>query len=115
MPPLGAVNRAQIAVFLCPLVPDMHSVLIEIPDVRISLQEPKQLVDHSLEKKPLCGGCRESVGEVKAHLPAKDAQDAGSRSVRFLHAVLQDFPEEVQILLHWILPYLSRNDAAPAE
>src|SRR2546430_7265150 len=38
-------DAAEVAVFVGPLVPDTHAVLVQILDVRIAPQEPEQFVD----------------------------------------------------------------------
>ena len=43
--PLFAVNRPQIAIFICPLVPDSDIVFMQIRDVGVTLQEPQQFMD----------------------------------------------------------------------
>ena len=44
--PLVAVNRAKVAVFVSPLVPDCDPVVLEIPYVGISGNEPQELVNY---------------------------------------------------------------------
>src|SRR3989344_2406129 len=44
--PLFAVNRPELSLLICPLVPDAHAVIIEIFDVGIAAQEPQQFVNN---------------------------------------------------------------------
>lgn len=43
--PLFAVDRPQVAIFICPLVPDGDVVVVQIGDVGVALQEPQQFMD----------------------------------------------------------------------
>ena len=43
--PLFAVDRSQVAIFICPLVPDGDVVVVQIGDVGVALQEPQQFMD----------------------------------------------------------------------
>jgi hypothetical protein len=45
--PLPAVDRAELAALVGPLVPDRHAVLVQIAHVGVALQEPQQLVARS--------------------------------------------------------------------
>ena len=46
--PLLAVNRAELAVLIGPLVPDADAVLAQVADVGVALEEPQQLVNDGL-------------------------------------------------------------------
>ena len=70
-------------------------------DVGVAAQEPEQLVDDRAGVWSfLVVSSGKPCGEVEAHLVAEDAQRAGAGAVALLDAVLQDVPEEVQILPH---------------
>ena len=47
--PLMAVHRSEVAVLVCPFVPDAHAVLLQVAHVGVAAQEPKQFVDYRLE------------------------------------------------------------------
>src|SRR3546814_2261942 len=66
--PLGAIDGTEIDVRVRPFVPDANAVLLQIPDVRVALQEPQQLVDDRLDVQLLGREQRETLGQVEAHL-----------------------------------------------
>ena len=49
IPPLRAVNAAEIPAFIRPLVPNRDAVLIQIFDVGIATQKPEQLIDNRFD------------------------------------------------------------------
>ena len=60
-----------IVVAIGVVVPDMYSIINEILDVGVTIEEPQKLVDDTLQKDLLGGQERESLREVKTHLMAK--------------------------------------------
>ena len=107
--PLLAVDRAEIAALVGPLVPDAHAVLVEIFDVGVAGEEPEQLVDDRFDVQLLGGEQREALVERKAHLMAEHRQRAGAGAVALLHAVVEDVLHQIEILAHRIRP-VSRED-----
>jgi hypothetical protein len=59
----------------------MHTIIHQVLDVGITLQEPQQLMDNTLEEYALGGEQRETLTKVEAHLIAEDALCARSRTV----------------------------------
>ena len=59
--PLRAVDAAQVAVLVRPLVPDRHAVFVEIFDVRVAAQKPEQLVNDGLGVQLFRGEQRETI------------------------------------------------------
>ena len=57
--PLLAVNRAEFALRVLPLVPDRHAVFLEIAGVRFPAEKPQQLVDDRAPYRELTKGLRE--------------------------------------------------------
>ena len=53
--PLHAVDRAQIAILIGPLVPDAHVIILQEFHIGIAAQEPQQLADDPAEVDLLCG------------------------------------------------------------
>ena len=45
-PPLLAVDRPEIAVFISPFIPDADTVFLQIGDIRIAAEKPDQLMDN---------------------------------------------------------------------
>jgi hypothetical protein len=77
-----AIHRTEVAVFIGPLVPDAHTVILEIFYIGITGYEPQEFIYDGLQMKFL--GCqkRESLAEVKAHLMAEDTLCACTCTVR---------------------------------
>ena len=69
--PLIAVDMAEVAVGIGPLVPDADAVVLEITDVGVAGEKPEKFVDDALEVKFFCGEEGEAVGEVEPHLIAE--------------------------------------------
>ena len=83
--PLVAIDWAKVAVGIGPFVPDAHAVVLEVLDVGIARQEPKQLVDDTLHVQLLSGHQGEAFAEVEAHLVTKNTSCSGSSAVGFQH------------------------------
>jgi hypothetical protein len=100
VPPLLAVDRAELAVFVGPLVPDADLVFLQIGDVGLPAQEPQQLVDDRAQVQLLGRDQWKAVLEIEAHLPAEHAAGAGTGAVGFAAAVFEHVPQQVEIVLH---------------
>ena len=70
--PLRAVNAPEVAMFIRPLVPNRHAVLVEITNVGVAAQEPEQLVDDRFEMQLLCREQRKIFAQIKPRLRAED-------------------------------------------
>ena len=70
------VNRPQVAVFIGPLIPDGHFVVVEIFNIGIAGDKPQKFVDNGAQVDFL--GCEkgESFTQVEAHLIAEYALGA---------------------------------------
>jgi hypothetical protein len=68
----------------------VYTIVYQILDICIATQEPQQLVDYTLHKDTLRGEQREAIGEVEAHLIAKDTLRARTRSVITHNALVAD-------------------------
>src|SRR4029077_12588869 len=97
-----AIDRPEVAVLVGPFVPDRDAVLVEIFDVGIAAQEPKQLIDDRLDVQLLGGDEREAALQVEAHLMAEDRQRTDAGAVAFFDALGEDAFHQVQILAHWL-------------
>ena len=62
--PLMAIDRAQVAVFVGPFVPNRDLVVVQILDIRIAFQEPQQLMNNAAQVEFLCRKAREAFGKV---------------------------------------------------
>ena len=93
--PLMTVDRAEVAVFVRPFVPDGYAVVLEVLDVGIACDEPQELMDYGFEVDFLRGEEGEAFAEVEAHLIAEHALGAGTGAVRLHDAVFTDVAKEV--------------------
>ena len=98
--PLVAVDRAEVAELVGPLVPDRDAALLEPAHVGVSAQEPEQLADDRAQVQPLGRDDGEALGEVEAHLVAEHAAGAGTRAVGLVDALRHDVVEQVEVLAH---------------
>ena len=79
--PLGAVNGAEIALGVGPLVPDGNAVLLEPADIGIAAEEPEELVDDGFQVEFLGRQEGKGVAEAEAGLGAEDGIGAGAGAV----------------------------------
>src|SRR6185437_9090307 len=98
--PLLAIDRAEIAVPVGPLVPDAHTVLFQVGDVGVAAQEPDQLVHDRFQMQLLGGDQRKTLREIEAHLPAEHAARAGAGAVSLDGTVLQHFTQQIEVRTH---------------
>src|SRR4029450_1928433 len=94
------VDGPQVAPLVRPFVPDAHAVFLQILDVGIAGQKPKQFVDDRLQVQFLRGEQRESFIKCKAHLMPEDRQRAGAGAVPLFSAAAQNEFHQVEILAH---------------
>ena len=64
--PLSAIDGAQVSFCICPCIPNMHSVIVQVFDIGIALQKPQQFVDNSFGEHFFGSKKRESFLQVKA-------------------------------------------------
>src|SRR5690606_23349032 len=91
--PLRSVNGPQIPIFIRPLVPDSHPMILEVPDVGISLDKPKQFVDDRFEMKFFGGHQWKSLPEIKSGLITEYTPGTGTRPVSFVGPIFQNMIE----------------------
>ena len=90
-----SVHRAQISVFIGPLVPDGDAVILQVSDVGISRNKPQELVNDGFQVHLLGGEKGKAIGEIETHLVAENALRAGTGAVFLLCTVGADMSEEV--------------------
>ena len=95
-----AVDRAELARFIGPLVPDGDAVVVEVFHVGVAGEEPQQLVDDRAQMELLGGHKRKTVVQVEAHLAAEHAQGSSAGAVAFAGAVVAHVAHQVEILPH---------------
>ncbi|AEW75054.1 hypothetical protein EcWSU1_03626 [Enterobacter ludwigii] len=98
--PLLTVHRAQVAVFICPFVPDRDVVFMQIRNVGIALQEPEQFMNDRAQVAALCRHQRKTFLQIEAHLVAKNGERAGTGTVIFRRALIEHFFHQFKILFH---------------
>eukprot|EP00411_Alexandrium_monilatum_P097620 CAMPEP_0175802222 /NCGR_PEP_ID=MMETSP0097-20121207/87931_1 /TAXON_ID=311494 /ORGANISM="Alexandrium monilatum, Strain CCMP3105" /LENGTH=525 /DNA_ID=CAMNT_0017113555 /DNA_START=193 /DNA_END=1767 /DNA_ORIENTATION=- len=111
VPPLEAVDGPQVALLAVgetpPVqefagavgVPDLHPPLGQVLRVRVPPDEPEKLLDDSAPEGALRGQQGEAPPEVEAHLPAEDREGAHARAVVHGHALLDDLPDGLEVLV----------------
>ena len=52
---LCTIDRTKVSILICPLIPDSDSVLLEVCDVGVPLDEPEQFMDDGAEVALLRG------------------------------------------------------------
>ena len=103
IPPLRAVNTAEISFFIRPLVPNRDAVFVEIFDVRVAAQKPKQLVNDRFDVELLRREQRKSRTarpQIESCLRAEDRQRPRAGSIGARLTFFQNQPEEIVILPH---------------
>ena len=113
--PLIAVNRAQIAFFVRPFVPDRHPVVLEVTDIGFPFQEPQELVNDGFEVHLLGGEQRKSRSKIEAHLRAENGKRSGAGAVVLARAVLQHVVHQIEVLMHDLQVRARRLAAKPAK
>jgi hypothetical protein len=98
--PLPAIDRAEIAAFIGPIVPDRDTAIPEVFDVGVAGEEPQQLMDDRLEMQLLGGDQRKASGEIEPHLMAEYRQGAGAGAVMLFDAIGENTFHQVEILAH---------------
>src|SRR6186713_1508742 len=99
-PPLLAIDRAQVAFGIGPLIPDTYPVFVQVADVGISPEEPEKFINDAFQMQLLGGHQGEPLRKVEPHLVAKTTDRTRSGPVRFRIALVQYMLKEIQVLLH---------------
>ena len=89
------VDRPQLAVFVCPLVPDSHAVLLQVTHVGITLKEPQQFVDDRFQMQLLGSEQGKPFLKIEPHLMAEDAKCSRTRTVFLARPLVDDAVEQV--------------------
>ncbi len=98
--PLRSIDGPQIAVFIGPLIPDSHPVIVQVFDVGVTPDEPQELMHDRFHVQPFRRQQRKSVGQIEPHLMAEDRSRARAGPVGLHRPVLQHLLHELQILSH---------------
>src|SRR4051812_20925889 len=98
--PLRAVNAAQIAVRIGPLIPNRDTMILQIFDVRLAAQEPEQFVNDRFQMKLLGGQEWETFPQRKSRLRAEHRVGSCSGSIPLKLPLLQNESQQIQVLNH---------------
>ena len=88
--PLRPIDAAEIAVFICPLVPNRDAMLVEKFDIGIASEEPEQFVEDGFQVQFLGGQRRKSCGERKPGLRTENRIGSRARAIRFEFTLVQN-------------------------
>lgn len=102
--PLMAIHRAQVPVFIRPLIPDPDAMVLQVLHICISFEEPKQFVDNGFDVEFFGGQHGESLLQIHPHLVPECADRSGTGPIVLLNAVIEYMSEEILIGLQvgWI-------------
>ncbi len=98
--PLRTIDGAEVAIFICPFVPDADFVFLEITNVGVATEEPKKFMNDAAKMKLLGGDDGESCAEIIAALLAKNGIGTSARAVLTVAAVGEDFMKEALVFEH---------------
>src|SRR5207244_2079768 len=101
--PLRAVDAAEISFFVRPLVPNGDAVFVEIFDVGVAAQKPKQFVNDRFDVELFrCQQREPRTGwpQIETGLRTKDRQRASAGSIVARLTFVQNKPEKIVILPH---------------
>ena len=98
--PLSAVDSAQVALIVGPLVPDFDFVFIQVANVGVTTQKPKEFVHDGFEVHFFGGEKGEGLRQVKPHLVAKNRQSASARAIVSFHTLIENFFHKIVIGFH---------------
>jgi hypothetical protein len=85
-PPLITIHRSQLALFVGPLIPDGHAMILQVLHVAIALQKPEQFIDDRAQVQLFGRHRRETGRQIEAHLIAKNTQRPRSSAIFFANA-----------------------------
>ncbi len=98
--PLIAIDRAQVAIRVGPLIPDRDAVFLQISDIGRAGQKPDQLMNDGFEMQLLGRDQREAFLQIKTHLVTENRARAGAGTVGFGRAMLIHMAHEIEVLAH---------------
>ena len=95
-----AIDRSEVSVFVGPFIPDRHSVVLQVLDIRIPGDEPEKFIDDGFQVDFLCRQEGKSFRQVETHLVSENALGADAGTVGFHDAVFADMTKQVEVLFH---------------
>jgi hypothetical protein len=88
--PLLSVNRTQVSVLIGPFVPNRYVVLLKVFDIGVSLQKPKQFIDHAFHMNLLGGYQWKTLLKVKPQLGPEATTRARTCTIGLYRSFVQD-------------------------
>jgi hypothetical protein len=93
--PLIAIHWSQFALFIRPLIPNRHAVFVQIANVGVAPQKPKQFMNNRAQMQLLRRHRRKALAQIEAHLIAKHTQRAHPRSIFPSHTIFQYMSHQI--------------------
>lgn len=98
--PLATIDGAEVAVLICPFIPNGYAVVLQVFDVGATFEEPQQLMNDGAQMQLFSGKAGEALAEVKTGLTTEHADGAGAGAVISAHTVGQHVIQQLKILFH---------------
>src|SRR5690606_25591300 len=98
--PLITINRPEIAVLVCPFIPDRDAIFLQIGDVRIAFEEPEQFMDDRPEMQLLGGQNGKTLFQIETHLISENRPRARPRAVATVNTVIEHMLKKIEIGAH---------------
>jgi hypothetical protein len=98
--PLVSIDRAQVALFVCPGIPDPNPVFLKIGYIGIAIEEPEQFMNNRFHMDLLGGNQGKTLRQIKAHLISENAERSGTGTITFGISVFEYVFEKVVVLFH---------------
>ena len=86
---------AEVTIFIGPLIPDAHTIVLQVFHIGVASEEPQEFMDDRLEMQLLGSEAGETLLKVETHLVAKHADGAGAGAVALLYTFGEDTVEQV--------------------
>src|SRR5262249_55933280 len=103
IPPLRAIHASELAFFIGLFIPNRYPMLIKITNVRITAQEPQQLVEDGFDVQLFRREQRKpwSVrAQIKSGWSSEHRQRSLTRAILAWPAVIEHQPKQIVILSH---------------
>jgi hypothetical protein len=87
--PLSAIHWTEVTVGIGPLVPYSYIMVVQIFDICVTCNEPKQLVNYGFQMYLFCGDKRKAISQIETHLMSENADGSSACAVTFLNALVE--------------------------
>ena len=109
--PLGPVDTPQVSGLVGPFVPDRDLVFVEVFDVGVALEKPKEFVDDGSKVEFLGREQGETIFEGVPDLGSENRIGARAGAIVPVGSFAQEALEEVQVRIHalgWLVVLMPR-------